>query len=352
MAEDPRAIADELGAVSVDRLTDAGECGQLDQLIERDQVRGAVFLVRQDQFLPHCKVRERGSARASRPLAETASVVDPFDAIRIGGVPDGIALPSGRVAIGAGLRRFRGVSPVSIPGWGYIFCRPKGDLHAYSYVVAPTRSRSELMELLREQLRFLELSNTSFDSGHLIEAKRLAVTLRVLFRQTASSHALVMQLGLDRQLSWVDTAGRVDPENLLSVTGLVQMRFTARDSTQPAYVAKLGSYPQRFVLARHGRRRRGNRAPFEEWWNTPVMRDSKGREFSRWNLVNILSNKEGGAHVDPKPHAGYVGLSQENSLGWYLNGDKPLESNPVFPSVRQISYEVLESFRQQSEYDS
>jgi hypothetical protein len=54
-------------------------------------------------------------------------------------------------------------------------------------VAVVTRTRDELREFLDEQIEFLVRSNELFDQGHLSEAKRLAVTLRVLFHHTADS---------------------------------------------------------------------------------------------------------------------------------------------------------------------
>lgn len=54
--------------------------------------------------------------------------------------------------------------------------------------------------------------------------------------------------------------------------------------------------------------------------------------------------QEGGAHVDQEVHEAYSALAESNSLGWSVRdeaGTRPLSSNPVFPSVRPISHEVL-----------
>ncbi|WP_083124891.1 hypothetical protein [Mycolicibacterium tusciae] len=91
--------------------------------------------------------------------------------------------------------------------------------------------------------------------------------------------------------------------------------------------------------------------PFDEWWTNTVIKDAAGTEYSRRKLVLALSNKEGGAHVDPVADADYDALAKSNSLGWSVEvgeeDPRPMAQNPVFPSMRQISYEVLESIRQQ-----
>ena len=214
------------------------------------------------------------------------------------------------------------------------------------------RARDELLEFFNEQIGFLERSNEAFDAGHFSQAKQLAVPIRVLLHQTGASHALVNQLGLEDALSWVDTAGRPDPQNLLSTPGLTRFKMVAGTNADPEYEAKLGDFPPSPILTKDGRRiTRGSRIPFDEWWTNPVLKDSAGTEFSRRAIVLALANKEGGAHVDPVADADYDAIAKSNSLGWAVsvgNEDpRPMSQNPVFPSMRQISYEVVESVRQQ-----
>src|SRR5260370_1288768 len=87
----------------------------------------------------------------------------------------------------------------------------------------PVRTREQLLESFEEQIEFLERSNEAFDNGHHSEAKRLAVTLRVLFHHTPRSHALLNQLDLRDVLTWLASYGMPDPKNLLPTDGLVQM---------------------------------------------------------------------------------------------------------------------------------
>ncbi|ORB66938.1 hypothetical protein BST47_07680 [Mycolicibacterium tusciae] len=217
------------------------------------------------------------------------------------------------------------------------------------------RTRDELLGFLREQVDHLEASNELYDSGRLSEAKRMALAVRILLHHTApryTSHALINQLGLENTLTWVDTAGLPDPTNLLSTPGLTRFKITAGDTSDPEYEAKLGDYPPTPIRTRGGPRLpRGSRVPFDEWWTNTVIKDAAGTEYSRRKLVLALSNKEGGAHVDPVADADYDALAKSNSLGWSVEvgeeDPRPMAQNPVFPSMRQISYEVLESIRQQ-----
>jgi hypothetical protein len=250
-----------------------------------------------------------------------------------------------------------------------------------------TRSREQLLELFDEQIDYLESSNKLFDGGKIAEAKRLAVPLRVLFHHTSRSHALLNQLGLNETLTWVDSAGRPDPNNLLPEWGLVQSGINIEDGkATPLFRAPLGDRPPKMIRTGSLRLSRGSRIPFEEWWTEHVVKDADGPLFSRKDFVLALANKEGGAHVDPEILQSYNKIANLNSMGWtYSEGPEgraltgpPIpvgpsaqagSSEPVSPStpprpregwtdpialdnpvpyaVRQISYEVVESVRQQ-----
>ena len=134
--------------------------------------------------------------------------------------------------------------------------------------------------MLEEQIGYLEWSIKGFNAGRLAEAKRLAVTLRVLFHQTNQSHALINQLGLENVLTWVDTVGIPDPDNLVTTPGLTGFRIVAGDSSDPEYQANLGDRPSSPIITRDGRRiPRRSRIPFDEWWTNTVIKDAAGNEF-------------------------------------------------------------------------
>jgi hypothetical protein len=100
-------------------------------------------------------------------------------------------------------------------------------------------SPAELQTHLDEQLGFLERSSAAFDEGYEDEAKRLAVTLRVLLHETTQSHSLLRQLGLLPD-TFLDTA-----PNLMTHGGLV---FVAMGPPKTRYVAMLDEVPIRAQL--------------------------------------------------------------------------------------------------------
>ncbi len=189
---------------------------------------------------------------------------------------------------------------------------------------------ADLMRHLTEQLGFLKDSGNAFDSGREGEAKRLAVTLRVLLHDTEKSHSVLGLLGRKGGLFW-DSAGPDNPRNLLSFGGLVGMRLGPSDGR---YVALLDDVPlSRFI-------------PFDEWWNATVFRDqARTTILSRRDLVLTAANQDGGAHVDPALDERYARFAQDNAFGWaYSDGQTtvPMEG-AVRVAIRQIAHEVLRS---------
>ncbi|HWG61185.1 MAG TPA: hypothetical protein VG253_05680, partial [Streptosporangiaceae bacterium] len=104
---------------------------------------------------------------------------------------------------------------------------------------APTgRDKSNLLRQLREHTDFLEASAAAFDSGFEAEAKRLAVSLRVLLHDTPSSHALLDQLGIKDKLKFTETSSPMNQYSLGPTTGLVLMRVSL-NAPQGTYAAPL-----------------------------------------------------------------------------------------------------------------
>jgi hypothetical protein len=196
--------------------------------------------------------------------------------------------------------------------------------------------RARLLELLDENLEFLNLSATSYDEGYEAEAKRLAVTIRVLLHDTDLSHSLLNQLRVKEKLLFTDTALHEAPGRIQMGPGLAMLKFTSGEGGE--YVPMLDNLsPTRIQPP----------LPFAGWWQSSILMGT-GPSWTRKKLVLELANKEGGAHVDPKLNAAYEALANHNALGWTANtgsGPEPFKGSPVSASVRQIAYEVTDTIR-------
>lgn len=217
------------------------------------------------------------------------------------------------------------------------------------------RTHTELLSLLEDEVYFLQSGSERYDAGKIIEAKQLSTRLRILLHQTNKSHALINQLRLNDQLTWVDTAGLVDLTNLHPKESCLTLtKVTAGPQATKEFVPKCDVPALPPVRDKNGREvEAGGRIPFDEWWNNPVVRDATtAAMYSRSQLVLALANQEGGAHYDPKIRAAYAAIVESDWLSWVIvtgssDAPKPYSDNPVMASVRQIAWEVLESIRQQ-----
>jgi hypothetical protein len=194
-----------------------------------------------------------------------------------------------------------------------------------------TQSSQELKRHLEEHIQFLLSSADAFDRGFEGEAKRLAVSLRVLLHDTRGSKSLFGQLG-EKDRLFVDTSTPVQEDSLSSHCGLAMISAT---NSGAKYVPMLDTA----IMGT-------NRCiPFEEWWNATIFVDKNRRRMSRKDLILSMADQDGGAHVDPSLNEKYGAVSRQNALGWVQsNGkvDRPLQG-PEKASVRQISHEVLKT---------
>jgi len=203
------------------------------------------------------------------------------------------------------------------------------------------QTEDDLSGHLQDQIRFLISSAESYDNGSVGEAKRLALVVRVLTHDTSSSTSLLTQLK-KKDIEFYDTSIDYDPNNLMPHMGLLMMRLTT--GSLAVYVAPLDNLsPPRMK----------GKVSFDEWWKKIVLKDGTGGIYTRGDIIEVLANKEGGAHVDPKLDADYVNLSRFNSMGWQSVSSKggvitkADMGNPVFPSMRQIAYEVIKTLKEE-----
>jgi hypothetical protein len=191
------------------------------------------------------------------------------------------------------------------------------------------QSANELRRHLDEHLGFLRKSAELYDSGFVAEAKRLAVSIRVLVHDWKRSKSLLGQLGL-KTSAFIDTALERPRDIVTSYAGLVGMSLASGPSK---YVPHLDSTEAKSVS-------------FEEWWEAPVIIDFKQRKITRQRLILAVANKDGGAHVDPELDDIYADLSRTNSMSRMYSSEGSWY--PIIgvehASVRQVAHEMLRAF--------
>jgi hypothetical protein len=195
-----------------------------------------------------------------------------------------------------------------------------------------------MREELRKQLRFLDRSAKAYDEGDEEEAVRMATVMRVLFHDTFNlktgkpiSISLLTLLGMRNGSMLASPPGHGNWKDFLAVR---------LDVTSPTPSSLTPRLDLQLV-----------EVPFSTWWESASVKSDGA--VSRRRLITSATNKDGGAHVDPKLDRFYQGLMKGTwSIGLTgnltYNGPPPFEQgvtqyppNGHLALLRQFSYEVL-----------
>jgi hypothetical protein len=192
-----------------------------------------------------------------------------------------------------------------------------------------------LQALLSEQCGFLRKSCDAFYAGDQTEAVRIAVAIRVFVHDTNRSEALLKQLRPDfltlpisDKVAFLPAKGEqwqmrieVPVGFAMSTEGIVPY---APDLKSPSYA----------------------QVTLEDWWNRSCLKipiNGGIGQYSRKDLVLVLANKEGGAHVDPKLPPDYVALIDSHPIQFWHNGMQLDSMNIARCMVAQSGVELLKS---------
>lgn len=187
-------------------------------------------------------------------------------------------------------------------------------------------------EHLKEQIYFLQSSAKLYDLGNEIEAKRMAVSLRVLLYDTQDSASLLGQMRLKKKMQFVSTAQKYDPTNLLTQQCLLSMTI----GPDGGYYNPLFENDDRYNLL-----------SCREWGYEIVFCDMHRNLYRRKDLIQLLANMDGGAHVDGDIPDDYSALKGNDLTGWLCiaadGTQSGMKNDPVYASMRQMTFEVLQS---------
>jgi hypothetical protein len=228
-----------------------------------------------------------------------------------------------------------------------------------------TRTIDELWDKHDQQIGFLRRSASMYDSGSRDEAVRLATTLRLLLHDGGRSTSLLSLLKIKDQLRYVDTARHrsdIDAtrQALLDETRRKPGRESAVlvDHRPGAGLVDACLFPDGSMAwtPRLATTSPNPHVAFDEWWSTLVIEGSDERIYSRAQIVTVMANQDGGAHVDQKLDAAYRALVDDD-LGFqtvrpeFQDQDWTLKDPPggwisplgnvTHATVRQITHELL-----------
>jgi hypothetical protein len=198
------------------------------------------------------------------------------------------------------------------------------------------KSRTELLGDLVEQISHLLTYCTAYDLGQLSMAKPISVGLAILlYGDQGKSLSLLHQLGL-RQRRFLDTAPALPSKSTYPLCQLAVILVEEQKQTA-SYVPLLSDVPNPPV-----------KSEFPEWWTKPVVRDIRGRTFSRLELVKEVRDTDGGAHLDAALGETYADFKSGRYMGWQIEVDEKKSpiSHPHLACMRQIAHETLLTLRE------
>lgn len=201
-------------------------------------------------------------------------------------------------------------------------------------------------------LKILSTSCVDFDNGEVDAAMLMSVALRNLLKSTKKMTSLMVQLGLEDTL-FLDSRKPAQGFSFCTIgSGVHNLTVLYSEDVKILLAALSISLEKddtcvfRFepLLARS--RACSSQVDFDTWYNQPIYM-LNGLSLTRKGLIECISEQDGGAHFDPDlSEEQYVALKQRDALHLIVNGQDVLfENNPAFVSIRQIAYEVLESFK-------
>lgn len=196
-------------------------------------------------------------------------------------------------------------------------------------------NESDFSTHLAEQICFLQSSAKLYDAGNEIEAKRMATTLRILLYQSpnpkSKSQSLLGQMHLRKSMKFVSTAQPYQANNLLTQQCLLYLNFSNGKITFYPPLGKSHAYL----------------CNLQQWANEIVLTDFKRNTYRRKDIITLLANKDGGAHVDAEIPDDLEALKSPNVTAWFVaradGTQQTPENDAVYASMRQMAFEVLTS---------
>lgn len=192
---------------------------------------------------------------------------------------------------------------------------------------------TDIEEHLERQLRLLQKSCAEYDGGDTDEAGRIATIIRILAHDHGQSRSLLGQLSM-KGIPFIASAPEISGRNLLSDAPLTKVRMTSAGADYHPLLDDGPPYPPRPIS-------------FDNWWNEAVIRLSDDSRLTRGELVLMMTNQDGGAHVDPEIDALYHRVAKANGLGFgWISGERSGDViGGAAATVRQIAFELEKSIR-------
>lgn len=197
------------------------------------------------------------------------------------------------------------------------------------------RRKEKLLSMLSDQMTLLRTSLDSFYTGNFAESLRIATTIRILVHETGKSKPLLTQIrpnALDLQIPDHASDSRSEEEEIIRIA------IGGRLGPGPTISPSVDLQAPYYFMSTIG-----------SWWNRTVFtfpsRLGPQVIYKRKQVILILANREGGAHVDPDEDPDYVRLLLDQPLTFSFGGAKIKTPDLARFMAAQSGVEMLECLR-------
>ena len=217
------------------------------------------------------------------------------------------------------------------------------------------REQSELREKLQEQIQLLQYYCEQYDNGKKIFVYPMSTTLRILLKDTKKCVSLLKQLNIKDTLLFVDSAHHCkngvccweiceNTHNIAAIDGAVYAGLVAKRLRQQGDTLETTLKP----LCQFSNASRPKMVNFDQWYEEEVLDDDTENKMSRKNIIENIAEKAGGCHVDEDMTVEEATFRIPEALKIIINGQQvAFTPAPMYVSLRQIAWEVLESLKKQ-----
>lgn len=230
-----------------------------------------------------------------------------------------------------------------------------------------TRDPQEVVDVFEYNISMLKHLCAEFDNGRTESALWIAVILRTLLYTHYNTEGISTSLSIIDQLKEMDSKydfaflstsfpcpevnsfaqGWQLGDDVCGIhiatasvyAGLIVKTIRCSDHGV-GYIADMAMKAAAFEYTNHW-------LPLDRWMAEIVFCDnSNGIRMSRLDVIRMIANKDGGAHFDPNVPVKYDTFRHPELFTVHFGETEvPFSSNPVYLSVRQIAWEVLESVK-------
>jgi hypothetical protein len=213
------------------------------------------------------------------------------------------------------------------------------------------RNYDEALNTMWGLIKLLPIYSSLYDSISQYSILAIGSTLRTILKDSNNTQSLLSQTNRKNKMQFLDTAIKGNSNlsfwninnvsNCTIIVGNIYAGLLAKSLT-----TNNNEYILDFTPLKEKNNKYAEWKSFDEWYEKTIIFKNNSYKMTRKDVVEIITDKDGGSHFDPTIPDKYDIFRHPTSLNITLNGTLAVfNQNPVYVSLLQIAYEVVESIR-------